>query len=61
MKVYLVNREDNGEYNYSTIIKIFSTLEKAQAYKIELEEKYKDSILFKHCRFYFDIEELEVE
>jgi hypothetical protein len=35
MKVYLVNG-DSGEYGATTIIRVFSTLEKAQAYVGEL-------------------------
>lgn len=62
MKVYLVNREDNdGEYGYTTLMKIFSTREKAQAYVNELCEKYKDKLEFQYKQFYFDIEEEEVE
>jgi hypothetical protein len=61
MKVYLVNREDGGEYAPITTLKAFSTLEKAQAYLVELKEEYKDSISFKRSHFWFDIEEMEVE
>ncbi len=59
MKVYLVNREDGGET--ITTLKAFSTLEKAQAYVVELKEKYKDNISFQYSHFWFDIEEMEVE
>ena len=61
MKVYLVNREDGGEYAHITTLKAFSTLEKAQAYVVELKEKYNDSISFQYSHFWFDIEEMEVE
>ena len=42
-------------------MKIFSTLEKAQAYVDELNEKYKDNLSFQYRHFYFEIEEEEVE
>jgi hypothetical protein len=61
MKIYLVTKEDTGEYNFTTTLKAFSTLEKAQTYKAELEEKYKDNISFKYYHIYFEIEEMEVE
>ena len=61
MKVYLVYREDSGEYAPITTLKAFSTLDKAQAYLVELKEKYKDSLLFQRSHFWFDIEEMEVE
>lgn len=61
MKVYLVNREDMGEYGSTTLMKIFSTREKAQAYVNELGEKYKDNLPFQYKQFYFEIEEEEVE
>lgn len=60
MKVYLVNRQDNGEYGVTTLMKVFSTLQKAQAYVGELGEKYKDDILFQYGSFQFEIEEEEV-
>jgi hypothetical protein len=61
MKVYLVNREDQGEYAITTTLKAFSTLEKAQAYVVELNEKNKDNLSFQYKFFYFEIEEMEVE
>ena len=61
MKVYVVNREDSGEYGSTTLMKVFSTLEKAQAYVNELCEKYKDNLSFQYKHFYFEIEEEEVE
>ena len=60
MKVYVVNKEYTGEYGYSTILKVFSTEEKAKNYKSELEEKYKEDLMF-GIAFCFEIEELEVE
>lgn len=61
MKVYLVNREESGEYATASIEKAFSSLEKAQLYKTELKEKYKNNLSFQYGSFWFDIEELEVE
>jgi len=61
MKVYIVNRKDADEYGSTTLKKVFSTREKAQAYVDELGEKYKESISFQHYHFYFEIEEEEVE
>ena len=61
MRVYLVNKEHYGEYGCTTLMKIFSTREKAQAYVNELCEKYKDKLEFKYKQLYFDIEEEEVE
>jgi len=60
MKVYIVFKECTGEYSFSTIFKVFSTLEKAKNYKSELEDKYKEDLMF-GIGFYFEIEELEVE
>ncbi len=61
-KIYLVNREDAGEgFAITTSLKVFSTLEKAQAYVTELNEKYKDSLSFQYRHFHFEIEEMEVE
>lgn len=61
MKVYLVNREYNIEGGDTTLMKIFSTREKAQAYVNELCEKYKHNLEFQYRQFCFDIEEEEVE
>ena len=66
MKVYLVSREENGNVCFTTFEKIFSTLEKAQAYVKELEEKYKNTMWFELQHLsddvvYFEIEEMEVE
>jgi hypothetical protein len=61
MKVYLVSREDSGDYGSTTLMKVFSTPEKAQAYKGELAEKYKDNLSFQYRHFCFEIEEIEVE
>lgn len=61
MKVYLVNKEHYGECGCTTLMKIFSTREKAQAYVNELCEKYKHNLEFQYRHFYFDIEEEEVE
>ena len=57
-KIYLVmNVEDEG----STMVeKAFSTLEKAEKYKLELEDHFKDNIRFKHKFWYYEIEVLEV-
>lgn len=61
MKVYIVNREYSGEYGSTTLMKVFSTREKAQAYVDELGEKYKDNLEFQYRHFYFEIEEEEVD
>lgn len=59
MKVYLVYKEH--EYESIEISKVYSTLEKAQAYVDKLNEYYKDDLLFQNKSLYFGIEELEVE
>lgn len=59
MKVYLVYKEH--EYESIEIIKVYSTLEKAQAYVDKLNEYYKDDLLFQNKSLYFEIEELDVE
>ena len=61
MKVYIVNGEYTGEYGYTTLMKVFLTLEKAQAYVDELDEKYKDNLSFQYKELQFVIEEEEVE
>jgi uncharacterized protein YcfL len=59
MKVYVVmNVKDEGT---SMIEKVFSTLEKAEQYKLELENKFKDEIRFQYKFWYYEIETLEVE
>ena len=56
--VYLVmNVEDEGT---SMIEKAFSTLEKAEQYKLELENDFKDNIRFQYKFWHYEIEELEV-
>jgi hypothetical protein len=57
-KIYLVmNVEDEGD---SMIEKAFSTREKAEQYKLELENDFKDEIRFQHKFWYYEIEELEI-
>ena len=57
-KIYLVmNVEDEVG---STIEKAFTILEKAEQYKSELEDKFKDNIRFQHKFWWYEIEELEV-
>ena len=57
-KVYLVmNIEDEGG---SMIEKAFSTREKAEQYKLELENDFKDDIRFQYKFWYYEIEELEI-
>jgi hypothetical protein len=57
-KVYLVmNVEDEVG---STIEKAFSTREKAEQYKSELEDKFEDDIRFNWNFWYYEIEELEI-
>ena len=57
-KIYLVmNVEDEGS---SMIEKAFSTKEKAEQYKLKLEDDFKDNIRFKHKFWWYEIEELEV-
>ena len=57
-KIYLVmNVEDEG----STMIeKAFSTIEKAEQYKLKLEDDFKDNIRFQYKFWWYEIEELEV-
>lgn len=57
-KIYLVmNVEDEGT---SQIEKAFTSLEKAEQYRLELEDDFKDNIRFQHKFWYYEIEELEV-
>jgi len=57
-KVYLVmNVEDEGG---SMIEKAFTTLEKAEQYKLKLEDVFKNNIRFQHKFWWYEIEELEV-
>jgi len=57
-KVYLVmNVEDEGD---SMIEKAFTTLEKAEQYKLKLEDVFKNNIRFQHKFWWYEIEELEV-
>ena len=57
-KVYLVMYvEDEGS---SYIESAFNTLEKAEQYKLELEDGFKDNIRFQHEFWYYEIKELEV-
>jgi hypothetical protein len=57
-KVYLVMNVENGVG--SMIEKAFTTLEKAEQYKLKLEDEFKDSIIFKHKSWWYEIEELEI-
>ena len=52
-----MNVEDEGT---SQIEKAFTSLEKAEQYKLELEDDFKDNIRFQHKFWYYEIEELEV-
>ena len=61
MKIYLVNREDYSEYDFTTNLKVFSTLEKANLYVKELEEMYKDNVSFQFGKFSFEVVEMIVE
>ena len=61
MKIYLVNRVDNVEYEFTTNLKVFSTLERANLYVKELEEMYKDSVSFQFGKFGFEVVEMIVE
>ena len=57
-KVYLVmNVEDEGG---SMIEKAFTTLEKAEQYKLKLEDIFKNNIRFQHEFWYYEIKELEI-
>jgi len=57
-KIYLVmNVEDEGG---SRIEKAFTTLEKAEQYKLKLEDVFKNNIRFQHKFWWYEIEELEV-
>ena len=57
-KVYLVmNVEDEGG---SMIEKAFTTLEKAEQYKLKLEDVFKNNIRFQHEFWYYEIKELEI-
>ena len=52
-----MNVEDEG----STMIeKAFSTIEKAEQYKLKLEDDFKDNIRFQYKFWWYEIEELEV-
>ena len=55
--VYLVNRVDTGENEFTTIEKIFKNKKDAENYKEELSLKYKESLSFQHKFFYFYVEE----
>lgn len=61
MKVYVVNRENTGEHGSTDMVKIFSTLEKANEYVVEMRNKCKDNIGFQYGWYYWDVEEVEVE
>jgi hypothetical protein len=63
MKIYLVQyiTQDNSGYDVERIEKAFSTLEKAEAYKLELETFHKDNIRFQYNYWWYEIKELEVE
>ena len=53
-----MNCEDEGD---RMIEKAFSTPEKAEHYKLELENDFKDEIRFQHKFWYYEIDILEVE
>lgn len=55
--VYLVNRVNTGENEFTTIEKIFKNEKDAENYKEELSLKYKESLSFQHNFFYFYVEE----
>ena len=57
-RIYLViNVEDEGP---ARIEKAFTSREKAEQYKLELEDEFKDNIRFQYKFWHYEIEELEV-
>ena len=62
-KVYIVQHVSENQYSCYDVFrteKAFTTLEKAEAYKLQLETEHKDNVRFQHNFWWYNIEELEI-
>jgi uncharacterized protein YcfL len=63
MKAYIVYYVSDDSYGFEKKIieKVFTTVEKAEQHKTELEHKHKDDIKFNHGFWWYEIDTIEVE
>ena len=63
MKAYIVYNVSDDSYGFEKkdIEKVFTTIEKAESYKTQLEDNYKDDVKFQHNFWWYEIATIEIE